>query len=47
MYYIPLTKSERNLYDDDKNMNFITGSAWQHTDESLITLAFSLANTSM
>lgn len=21
MYYIPLTKSERNLYDDDKNMN--------------------------
>lgn len=26
MYYIPLTKSERNLYDDDdKNMNFITG----------------------
>lgn len=25
MYYIPLTESERNLYDDDKNMNFITG----------------------
>lgn len=25
MYYIPLTKSERNLNDDDKNMNFITG----------------------
>lgn len=25
MYYIPLTKSERNLYDDDKNMYFITG----------------------
>lgn len=24
MYYIPLTKSERNHYDADKNTNFIT-----------------------
>lgn len=25
MYYILLIKFERNLYDDDKNMNFIIG----------------------